>query len=130
MGAGATQLAAAALVFIGVCLLAGFATGFRERAYLGWLGLSFLTLAADLFLPRDGFRAAKLALLILTLLLFALAFIAAARETARRLREIRQRQTAFEEQIRAMLEAELKKRESKNVTTSKNLHEISDKEAP
>lgn len=107
------QLAAGITGVIGLCMVAGWMSAFRNRAYLGLLGLSFLTLsgfflsagrareAQELSIDAPGMLLLARTLLVACLVFFLLAAIAAARETARRLREIR---TSHREAEEAMLE--------------------------
>ncbi|HUU53389.1 MAG TPA: hypothetical protein VMY87_00585 [Armatimonadota bacterium] len=95
------QLAAGLTAFVGACLLAGWVTGFRHRAYVGWLGLAFLVLAGFLLalgslreaeaLGGSDPRMATLVKVLLFVWVGALLLSAAAAvgETARRLRELR-----------------------------------------
>ena len=107
------QLAAGLTALVGVCMVAGWLTAFRNRAYLGLLGLGFLTISGFLLalakaraaeeLGADSSQIVLLARLLfgVCLLLFLLAAVAAIRETARRMREIR---TGYREAEEAMLE--------------------------
>lgn len=96
------QLAAGLTAFVGICLLAGWASGFRNRSYVGWLGIAFLALAGwvmvaakakeakDLHLASPGLLVAANVFLLCGAGAFLLAAASAVRETARRLREMRQ----------------------------------------
>lgn len=107
------QLAAGITGVIGLCMVAGWMSAFRNRAYLGLLGLSFLALsgfflsagrvraAQELSIDAPGMLLLARTLLVACLVFFLLAAAAAARETARRLREIR---TSHREAEEAMLE--------------------------
>ncbi len=95
------QLAAGLTAFVGVCLLAGWITGFRNRAYVGWLGLAFLALAGFLLAlgtlrETEGLGGSdpRMRLLVKVLLVvwvgaLLLSAAAAVRETLRRLTELR-----------------------------------------
>jgi len=95
------QLAAGLTGFVGICLIAGWVAGFRNRSYVGWLGLAFLALSGFLVAlgkvreaQEFGMSSPRLALLTKLLLLvwigaFVLAFVAAVRETSQRLKELR-----------------------------------------
>jgi hypothetical protein len=107
------QFAAGLTAFVGLCLVAGWATGFRNRSYVGWLGLAFLLLAGSLMSAAKAGEARELgadapALGLLAKVLFGACFVAfllaalaAVRETARRLQELR---LHHEEAAEAMLE--------------------------
>ena len=107
------QLAAGLTAFAGLCMVAGWITAFRNRGYLGLLGVAFLLLAGFL-LALGSARATQgtgegsdqmvllsRVLLAACILSFVLAIVNAARETSRRLREIRQ---GYREAEEAMLE--------------------------
>ncbi len=107
------QAAAGLIVFVGLCLLAGWVTGFRNRSYVGWLGLAFIALAG--FLAAIGqVKAAKSVggsnpgmatiawvLLVVWVGALILSAVSALRETARRLREVR---ASHEEAAEGLLE--------------------------
>jgi len=107
------QLGAGLTAFVGICLLAGWVTGFRNRSYVGLLGLAFVALAGflialgkageahDVGLTGSGPRLAAWVLLLFSIGAFLLAAIAAVRETARRLREVRE---SHEEAAQGLLE--------------------------
>jgi len=96
------ELAAGLTAFVGICLIAGWVTGFRHRSYVGWLGLAFLGLAGfvlalsrareaqDMGAPSAGLQWAVRVLLVVWLASFVIAGVSAVRETARRLRALRQ----------------------------------------
>lgn len=107
------QLAAGLTAFVGLCLLAGWVTGYRHRAYVGWLGLAFFALAGFL-LALGRVREAEaiggsdpgMAMLVKVLLLvwvgaLLLAAGTAVAETLRRLRELRE---GHQEAAAALLE--------------------------
>jgi len=101
--------------------VAGWVTAFRNRGYLGLLGVAFLILAGFLLVlgraraaPETGEVSAQMVLLSRVLLAacilsFLLAVISAARETARRLREIRTGYREAEEAMLDMVKASLEK---------------------
>ena len=114
------QLAAGLTAFVGLCLLAGWVTGSRHRAYVGWLGLAFFALAGFL-LALGRVRAAeaiggsdpRMAMLVKVLLFvwvgaLLLAAGAAVAETLRRLRELR---NGHQEAAEALLEMVRARRE-------------------
>jgi hypothetical protein len=96
------QTAAALTGFVGVCLLAGWLAGFRNRAYVAWLGLAFVALGGFLLAlakqkeaQEMGAADPRLALVMKVLLFvwlaaFVISLIVALRETSRRLRELRE----------------------------------------
>jgi hypothetical protein len=106
---------------IGLSLLAGWLTTFRNRGYLAWLGLAFLAVsgyllasdrareAHELGLPHSGPLALARACLIVCLIAFVIAIVAAARETGRRMREIRESHQAAEEAMLEMIQASREK---------------------
>lgn len=112
------ELAAGLTGFVGLCLVAGWVTGFRNRAYVGWLGLAFLLLAGFLLAAGGvgdaaaiGAESGGLPLLAIGLFLlcaaaFALAGVSAVRETARRLRELREQHEAAAEAMLEMFRAQ------------------------
>ncbi len=95
------QMAAGLTAFVGVCLIAGWISGFRNRAYVGWLGLAFLALAGFLLAlgkhkeaQQTGATDPRLATAVKVLLFawvaaFVVSMVAAVRETSRRLKELR-----------------------------------------
>lgn len=107
------QLAAGLTAFAGLCMVAGWVTAFRNRGYLGLLGASFLLLAGFLLAlgkaraihemgeASDQMVLLSRVLLAACILSFLLAVVSAARETSRRLREVRQ---GYREAEEAMLE--------------------------
>jgi hypothetical protein len=115
------QLAAGLTAFAGLCMVAGWVTAFRNRGYLGLLGVAFLILAGFLLVlgraratQETGAASAQMVLLSRVLLAacilsFLLAVISAARETARRLREIRTGYREAEEAMLDMVKASLEK---------------------
>jgi len=119
------QLAAGLTAFVGICLIAGWVTGFRNRSYVGLLGLAFVVLAGfpialakageahDLGLSGSGLRLTAWVLLLVSVGAFLLAAIAAVRETARRLREVRE---SHEEAAQGLLELVRASREREEET--------------
>ncbi len=117
------QLAAALTGIVGICMVAGWITAFRNRAYLGFLGLAFLILAGSLSALARARAAQEIGepsaqmvlltrvLLAACLLSFLLAVVTAAQETARRLREIRTGYREAEEAMLEMVKASLEKEE-------------------
>jgi ABC-type Fe3+ transport system permease subunit len=107
------QLAAGLTAFVGICLLAGWVTGFRNRSYVGWLGLAFIGLsgfllaagrahaAQEMARPEPAMATLARALLFIWIAALLLSAVSAVRETARRLREIRE---SHEEAAQGMLE--------------------------
>jgi hypothetical protein len=103
------QVAAGLTAFVGICLIAGWITGFRNRAYVGWLGLAFLALAGFLLAlgkhkeaQETGAADPRLATAVKVLLFvwvaaFLVSMVAAVRETSRRLKELRASHEAAEE---------------------------------
>jgi hypothetical protein len=117
------QLAAGLTAFVGVCLVAGWATGFRHRAYVGWLGLAFLALAG-LLLALGRVREAeaiggsdpRMAMLVKVLLVvwvgaLLLAAGTAIGETLRRLRALRNGHQQAAEALLEMVRARREQRE-------------------
>jgi DNA-binding transcriptional MocR family regulator len=98
-------------------MVAGWVSAFRNRAYLGWLGLSFLCLsgyllaidrarvAHDLGLSHPGAAIAARVFLATWVLSFVLSLFTAGRETSRRIREIRASYKAREEALLEMIQA-------------------------
>ena len=111
------QFAASLTGFVGLCLLAGWVTGFRNRSYVGWLGLAFVALAGFLIAigrARDlqeighasrGITALVLVLLVAWIGALLLSAFSAIQETARRLREIRQSHEAAAEGLLELMRA-------------------------
>ncbi len=111
------QFAAGLVGFLGLCLLAGWVTGFRNRSYVGWLGLAFVALAGFLAAAGKAREAKELggsapamamagkALLVVFAIALVLSAIAAIRETSRRLREIKEGHLAAAEGLLEMMRA-------------------------
>jgi hypothetical protein len=111
------QFAAGMVAFVGICLLAGWFTGFRNRSYVGWLGLAFLVLAGsvmagakakeaqDLAMASPGLAIAAKALLFAAVVAFLLSAVSAIRETARRLRQIKESHDAAAEGLLELMRA-------------------------
>jgi hypothetical protein len=116
------ELAAGLTAFVGICLVAGWMTGFRHRSYVGWLGLAFLGLAGfalalarakdahEMGTPSPGWQWAYRVLFVVWLTSFVIAAVSAVRETVRRLRSLRHEHVeaaeALLELVRASQEAE------------------------
>jgi hypothetical protein len=118
------QLAAGITAFAGVCLVAGWISAFRNRAYVGWLGLAFLALSGSLWCAGAAREAQELGasapphLSLLAKLLvagsvasFLIALAAAVQETRRRLREMREAHEASVEAMLAMMRAQRQREE-------------------
>lgn len=102
-------------------MLAGWLSAFRHRAYLGWLGLAFLTLsgsilvhdkvkvAQELGAAATQMRLAAQALLVVCAVCFVLAAVMAVQESVRRLRELKERHRSAEEALVAMMQASREK---------------------
>ena len=111
------QVAAGLTAFLGICLLAGWVTGFRNRSYVGWLGLAFVGLAGFLVAVGKVREAHELggtnramamlpwALLVVWVAALLLSALSAVRETARRLREIRESHEAAAEGLLEVMRA-------------------------
>jgi hypothetical protein len=111
------QFAAGMVAFVGICLLAGWFTGFRNRSYVGWLGLAFIALAGsvmagakakeakDLAMASPGLATAAKALLLAAVIAFLLSAVSAIRETARRLRQIKESHEAAAEGLLELMRA-------------------------
>ena len=109
----ATRLAANLATLVAVSLLVGWFVAFRARTYVGWLGLSFLSLALMFHLRRAELIVKVWPFVLATGFFFLLAFIAAAKETAQRLRSLRESHRAAEEAFLEMVKAGLAKQEEK-----------------
>jgi hypothetical protein len=106
------ELVAGLTAFAGACLLAGWVSGFRNRAYVGWLGLAFLMLSGSLWCARSAREAQEAGLgspdmslltrvlLVVSVAAFLFALVAAIQETRRRLRKIKE---DHEDSVEAML---------------------------
>jgi MFS family permease len=117
------QLTAALTGFAGLCLVAGWMSGFRNRSYVGWLGLAFLALSGSLWCAGAANEARELggsapqmsllakALLAVSGAAFVIALVAAVQETRRRLRELREGHAASVEAMLGMLQASREKEE-------------------
>jgi hypothetical protein len=111
------RLAAGLTTIVGLSMLAGWLSAFRNRGYLGWLGLAFMSMSGYLFaydrahaasafsLPAGGAVLAQKACLAIAFIAFACAVVAAARETKRRIREIQESHRAAEEALFEMMKA-------------------------
>jgi hypothetical protein len=115
------QVAASLLIVLGLSMVAGWATVFRNRYYLGSLGIAFLALAGALLAgnkvklartfgsSEPGLAALGRVLLILAAVFGALALVAAVQETRRRLAEIQESHRAAEEALVEMIRASREK---------------------
>ncbi len=132
------QVIAYLCIVVGLSMVAGWWVAFRNRPYLGLLGLSFLALAAYLA-ARERVAVAKaagatdlmmvrveIAALVVCAALFVAATIAAVQESRRRLAEVREHFRAAEEGLMAMMEAEQRRRAAKSGDDPS--HRESDKE--
>ena len=101
-------------ITVGLSLLAGFFTQFRQRGYVGLLGFCFLSLAVASFLAhvtKNGRNAA----FIIAGIFFLLSLISAVLQTHARIAAIRRSHKAMEEQMIAMLEVDRERNKNKNV---------------
>ena len=112
------RIAASFCIMVGLSLLAGFITQFRQRGYLGWLGLCFLALAAAGFMSWREYPTGRNIALGIAGVLFVFSFISAALQTRQRLAKIRRHQEALEAQMIAMMEAQ---RERERRTEQNNI---------
>jgi hypothetical protein len=112
------QLIAGLSAFAGLCLVAGWVSAFRNRAYVGWLGLAFLALSGWLWFGGAAHEARDLgltpapylsvlakALFAASVLSFLIALAAAVQETRRRLRQMKEAHEASVEAMLAMMRA-------------------------
>lgn len=111
------QFAAGLIAFVGICLLAGWITGFRNRSYVGWLGLAFVGLAGflaaagkvreakELGGSNPGMAALAKLLVVVWVGALVLSAVSAVRETARRLREIKESHQAAAEGLLELMRA-------------------------
>ncbi len=115
------QVAASLLVVLGLSMVAGWVTVFRNRYYLGSLGIAFLALAgalmagnkvklaAEFGASEPGLAVVGRVLLIAAAAFGALALILAVQETRRRMAEMRESYRAAEEALIEMVEASRRK---------------------
>jgi uncharacterized membrane protein YhaH (DUF805 family) len=125
------EFAAGLVAFVGICLLAGWVTGFRNRSYVGWLGLAFVALAGSVLAAARAKEAKDLGtaspalatgakiLLLATVVAFLLSAVSAIRETARRLREIKQSHEAAAEGLLELVRAVREKGTEKQTEESR-----------
>jgi len=111
------RLAASLTTIVGLSMLAGWLSAFRNRAYLGWLGLAFMSMSGYLMaydraqsakafgLPTGGPALAQKICLLVALIGFLCSLVAAVRETRRRIREIHEGHRAAEEALFEMMKA-------------------------
>jgi hypothetical protein len=104
------RIAAAVVTgLLGLSFAIGFLRAFRERIYLGLLGLSFLALAANMLVAAPALTWLKWLLWGLTALFFIGAVFCAVLQTLARMRLIRERHAGLEREMREYLE-QLKQR--------------------
>lgn len=115
------QFAAGLTAFVGLCLIAGWISGFRNRSYVGWLGFAFLALSGFLLAlskvrEAQTFGATNPSMGLLARVLFVvwmgafvLALVSAVRETSRRLRELRASHEAAAEGLLEIMRARQEK---------------------
>jgi len=96
--------AAAVTGLLGLCFVIGFFKAFRERIYLGLLGLSFMSLAANMLVSAPELGRVKLLLWVITGLLFVGACCLAVAQTLAQMRLIRERRKGLEAEMWAYLE--------------------------
>jgi len=110
-------------IIVGLSLIVGFLRQFRERGYVGWLGLCFMALAGAAFISsrmHEAMRLQQKALAAAAMqqrnivmavagILFVISFISAVQQTRQRIADIKRRQESIEEQMLAMLEVEREK---------------------
>ena len=111
------RLAASLTTIVGLSMLAGWLSAFRNRAYLGWLGLAFMSMSGYLMaydraqsakafgLSTGGAVLAQKICLLLAFIGFFCSVIAAVRETKRRIREIQEGHQAAEQALLEMMKA-------------------------
>lgn len=111
------QLIAGLLLIAGLSMVAGWLTAFRNRHYLGLLGLAFLSLSASLLCGAKakearefGQAVGRLAfwgkgLLLVFAVLVVCAMVAAVSETRRRIRELQESHRAAEEALLEIFKA-------------------------
>jgi hypothetical protein len=111
------RLAASLTTIVGLSMLAGWLSAFRNRAYLGWLGLAFMSMSGYLMaydraqsakafnLPTGGAALTQKACLVIAFVGFLCSEVAAVRETKRRIREIQEGHRAAEEALFEMMKA-------------------------
>ena len=115
------RVVASLISFVGICMIAGWLSAFRNRAYLGWLGLAFVTFGGSLLAADKAGAAQALGasghqfvlwarvLFVTSMISGLLAAISALQETRRRLRELQQRQRDAAEAILELTKAQLEK---------------------
>lgn len=96
--------AAAVTGLLGLCFVIGFFRAFRDRLYLGLLGLSFMSLAANMLVSAPELGRVKLALWVVTGLLFVGACCLAVAQTLAQMRLIREHRKGLEAEMWAYLE--------------------------
>jgi len=115
------RVVASLISFVGICMLAGWLSALRNRAYLGWLGLAFVTfggslLAADKAEVAQALGASGHQFVLWARVLFVtsiisglLAAMSALQETRRRLRELHQRHRDAAEAMLDLMKAQPEK---------------------
>ena len=115
------RVVASLISFVGICMIAGWLSAFRNRAYLGWLGLAFVTFGGSLLAADKGGAAQVLGasghqfmlwarvLFVTSMISGLLAAISAVQETRRRLRELQQRHRDAAQAILELTKAQLDK---------------------
>jgi hypothetical protein len=109
------------LIIAGLSMVAGWATVFRNRYYLGLLGFAFLALAGALLAAQKvsaakefgatapGAAAVARVLLPVAAVFFLAAVVAAVHEVRRRIAEMREDYRAAEEALLAITQASAEK---------------------
>jgi len=115
------QVAASLLIVLGLSMVAGWVTVFRNRYYLGSLGIAFLALAgallagnkvnlaAEFGASEPGLAALGRVLLVAAAVFGAFALVFAVQETRRRIAEIKESYRAAEEALVEMVRASREK---------------------
>ena len=115
------RVVASLISFVGICMIAGWLSAFRNRAYLGWLGLAFVTFGGSLLAADKGGAAQVLGasghqfmlwarvLFVTSMISGLLAAISAVQETRRRLRELQQRHRDAAQAILELTKSQLDK---------------------
>jgi hypothetical protein len=117
-------LIAGLLLTAGLSMVAGWVTAFRNRSYLGLLGLALLGVSGallcaskakemkDMGLPAPKLVTATHGLLALAAVLGLCALVTAVQETRRRIRELQEGHRAEEEALLEIMRASAAKRKS------------------
>lgn len=99
------RIAASFCLMVGLSLIVGFVSQFRERLYVAWLGLCFLTLAYSAYVSQTNIPTRNIGLAIAGVF-FLFSAVSAVQQTRRQLAAIRRRQDGMVEQMMAILEIE------------------------